>query len=150
MPINETMHPETARLMDAMELAWGVIANAHGGNWDEAAAEWRAAAERWRDEHWHPALDRNGYSPRESVSPRRFRWNPAAAVWEFYEDAWGGWCVLRQDGHDTSAPMSYEDGAAHIEAARARHDRGDGPPAAVVLYRDTEAETCRAPGASGG
>lgn len=38
------------------ELAWGIIANAYGGDWSQASPEWRKAAERWRDEVWHPAL----------------------------------------------------------------------------------------------
>lgn len=37
---------------DLLEQAWGVIANGNGGNWPEAAATWRTAAERWRDA-WH-------------------------------------------------------------------------------------------------
>ena len=36
-------------LRDREELAWGLIANAYGGNWDLAPGAWRAAAERWRD-----------------------------------------------------------------------------------------------------
>jgi hypothetical protein len=55
---------EVARLMDGREIAWGVIANVSGGRWDRQSPEWREAAHRWCDEHWHPALDRNGYSPR--------------------------------------------------------------------------------------
>jgi hypothetical protein len=31
------------------ELAWGIIANAHGGDWDKASDIWRDAAVRWRD-----------------------------------------------------------------------------------------------------
>lgn len=42
----------------ALELAWGIIANAYGGNWSLASDEWRTAAENWRDNHWHTALDR--------------------------------------------------------------------------------------------
>ena len=34
---------------DEVELAWGLIANAYGGDWDEATDEWRQAAVRWRD-----------------------------------------------------------------------------------------------------
>jgi hypothetical protein len=34
---------------EAVELAWGLIANAYGGNWDLAATEWRDAARRWRN-----------------------------------------------------------------------------------------------------
>ncbi len=40
----------------ALEAAWALIANAGGGDWETQTPEWRAAAERWRDEHWHPAL----------------------------------------------------------------------------------------------
>jgi hypothetical protein len=36
---------------DAIDDAWGIIANAFGGNWDQASPEWRQAAERWRDKH---------------------------------------------------------------------------------------------------
>lgn len=53
------------RLMRALELAWGIIANAGGGDWTRESPEWQAAAARWRDEEWHPALDRHGYPPRE-------------------------------------------------------------------------------------
>lgn len=39
------------QLEDSEELAWGLIANAYGGDWDLAseASGWKAAAERWRD-----------------------------------------------------------------------------------------------------
>ena len=33
--------------------AWGIIANAFGGNWNLASPEWREAAERWRDRWLH-------------------------------------------------------------------------------------------------
>lgn len=50
-------HDEPLRqAADLCELAWGVIANAYGGNWDNASEDWRGAAERWRDE-WHRLLD---------------------------------------------------------------------------------------------
>ena len=49
------LEAEVVRLREGMELAWGIIANASGGNWDEEGSQWKAAAERWRDEHWHPA-----------------------------------------------------------------------------------------------
>lgn len=32
-----------------LEAAWGLIANASGGSWDEASPKWREAAKRWRD-----------------------------------------------------------------------------------------------------
>lgn len=34
---------------DALETAWGIIANASGGDWTKQSEEWRGAAERWRD-----------------------------------------------------------------------------------------------------
>jgi hypothetical protein len=37
--------------LDAIEDAWGIIANAYGGDWSKAPSEWREAAERWRDQH---------------------------------------------------------------------------------------------------
>ena len=36
---------------DLIEYAWGIIANAGGGNWDTQTDEWRKAAERWRDQY---------------------------------------------------------------------------------------------------
>jgi hypothetical protein len=35
----------------AIEIAWGIIANAFDGDWSKASDEWRQAAERWRDEY---------------------------------------------------------------------------------------------------
>ena len=32
-----------------LEAAWGLIANAYGGNWDAAGDAWRDAARRWRN-----------------------------------------------------------------------------------------------------
>ena len=51
-------------LDDLLEVAWGIIANANGGDWDKATPEWRGAAERWRDRYFatlpkcsHGAID---------------------------------------------------------------------------------------------
>lgn len=41
---------------DLLESAWGIIANAHEGNWDKATKEWREAAEKWRDKY-HNTLE---------------------------------------------------------------------------------------------
>ncbi len=45
-----------ASSLDAMEEAWGLIANAWRGNWDEAPQDWQDAAARWRDTRWHVAI----------------------------------------------------------------------------------------------
>ena len=41
---------------ELIETAWGVIANAHNGDWGQARIEWRQAAERWRD-NYHEMLE---------------------------------------------------------------------------------------------
>ena len=41
-----------AELEPLAEIAWGIIANANGGDWDTAHADWRAAAMRWRDRYF--------------------------------------------------------------------------------------------------
>ena len=34
---------------EAIMAAWGIIANAYGGDWTLASQEWQEAAARWRD-----------------------------------------------------------------------------------------------------
>jgi hypothetical protein len=58
VPLDEHLH--------GLEQAWGLIANAYNGNWDEAPPEWRKAAQRWRDKIWHPAL-KKAYPPSRST-----------------------------------------------------------------------------------
>jgi hypothetical protein len=43
---------------EAIEVAWGVIANASGGNWERESPEWQAAAARWRDRFVGPKARR--------------------------------------------------------------------------------------------
>lgn len=67
---------EVKKLMDGMELAWAVIANAYdyvikvgseGVTNREATDKWVIAADRWRDEHWHPSLKRNCTGEKEEA-----------------------------------------------------------------------------------
>lgn len=44
-----------AKLLDLAEMAWGIIANAYGGNWDLSHPDWKQAAEKWRNQY-HAAL----------------------------------------------------------------------------------------------
>ena len=60
------------RLTDHLESAWGIIANAYGGNWEDAQnADWKPAAERWRDEYERlvvePAMKFANSTPDESA-----------------------------------------------------------------------------------
>lgn len=49
----EVLDERIERLQGSEEAAWGLIANAYGGDWDQAseASGWKQAAERWRDEY---------------------------------------------------------------------------------------------------
>jgi len=38
-------------MLDDMDTAWGLIANAYGGDWDKAGNDWRQAAGRFRDRY---------------------------------------------------------------------------------------------------
>jgi hypothetical protein len=49
--------PAGTDFREAAEIAWGIIANAHGGDWEKATPEWKAAAERWRDKYL-PGINR--------------------------------------------------------------------------------------------
>lgn len=54
---------EGQELAEMLELAWGIIANAHGGDWSSATTEWQQAAARWRDRYmpmFHPQENSNG------------------------------------------------------------------------------------------
>ena len=56
---------ERERRTDDLEAAWGLIANAWNGNWNDAPVEWLDAAARFRDDRWHPLLDAALSSPVE-------------------------------------------------------------------------------------
>ena len=38
-------------LRDELEMAWTIIANAGGGDWQKESTEWQAAAAKWRDRY---------------------------------------------------------------------------------------------------
>lgn len=40
-----------ADIAHQLDIAWGLIANVSGGDWDKQSSEWRDAAKRWRDEY---------------------------------------------------------------------------------------------------
>ena len=42
---------------DMLDAAWGLIANASGGDWAKERAEWQLAASRWRDQYLRAATN---------------------------------------------------------------------------------------------
>ncbi len=52
MFIQGAIDAATAKLSEELELAWGIIANVHGGDWDKESKEWQDAAIRWRDRYF--------------------------------------------------------------------------------------------------
>lgn len=50
---NKALRERNSKLEDCIETAWGIIANAGGGNWDNESQEWKKAAESWRDNQFH-------------------------------------------------------------------------------------------------
>tara|TARA_R110000851_G_scaffold120002_1_gene248105 strand:- start:40732 stop:41169 length:438 start_codon:yes stop_codon:yes gene_type:complete len=58
---------QTRDLQEAVEMGWGVIANA--SDWsDDTRKEWNGAAEHWRDHHY-PALRRSLPAPKIDDAP---------------------------------------------------------------------------------
>jgi hypothetical protein len=55
---------------DLLELAWGIIANAGGGNWERESKEWQDAAVKWRDAY-HGSLPQQ--PPATDWTPERVR-----------------------------------------------------------------------------
>jgi len=47
----QAVSEERDEMFDHLEMAWVLIANANGGNWDLASGEWRTSAEKWRDRY---------------------------------------------------------------------------------------------------
>lgn len=50
-PGDEWRVSRAAKAMDAIEAAWGIIANAGGGNWENESPEWSNSAAQWRDKY---------------------------------------------------------------------------------------------------
>lgn len=44
----EGMHDE---IYELVEMAWGIIANSYGGDWNIASLDWQKAAANWRDKY---------------------------------------------------------------------------------------------------
>ena len=97
----ERIHALEARIErkdHVIDLAWGLIANTNGGDWEKVSPEWKAAAEEWRDEHFHPNVE----------EPRRL--NAAEAVYGLL-----GWLTSR---HEVTTLSSTHDSCVGVELAQ--------------------------------
>ena len=54
-------------------MAWAIIANAYGGNWDLASKEWKKCAETWRDTVFDKEMKQRVKSKRLFFR-RKFMW----------------------------------------------------------------------------
>lgn len=84
VPCKATAHafmppPEDAeqRARDLCEMGWTLIANAFGGDWDQASEEWRMAAEKWGDDYH--ALRHAEATQEDAVQRAREAFTEAAA-----------------------------------------------------------------------
>jgi hypothetical protein len=48
----EELQSKNARLRDAGEMLWVVLANVSGGDWKKQNKEWQEAAAKWRDNYF--------------------------------------------------------------------------------------------------
>lgn len=48
--------PDDTKRLDLLELAWVIIANAGGGDWERESKEWQEAAAKWRDDY-HASIE---------------------------------------------------------------------------------------------
>lgn len=65
--------------LELIEQAWGIIANAGGGNWELETKEWQTAADQWRD-RYHERLAQEFVTDDERPdAPTRASWPPAGA-----------------------------------------------------------------------
>jgi len=60
---NNDKQDSVSKLDDFITDAWGLIANAYGGDWEKATPDWKGAAERWREKF----LDYCGNKTRENT-----------------------------------------------------------------------------------
>src|SRR4051812_31304096 len=47
--VQQLLDAATAKLRETLELAWGIIANAGGGDWSKESDEWVKTAVAWRE-----------------------------------------------------------------------------------------------------
>ena len=54
----QKMSASEKEMLDLLESAWGVIANAGASNWERETEEWQRAAASWR-ESYHRILEKH-------------------------------------------------------------------------------------------
>lgn len=107
---------EIDRLQASEELAWGLIANAYGGDWDLAseASGWKAAAELWRDKYHDnlPLIPGDAKRPTTPVAIVEHAPKYIAGAWRDYPlEELGQWIHLlhKRARHRTSMSKRLKD-----------------------------------------
>lgn len=54
--------------LDALESAWGIIANSYGGDWTNGSPDWKKSAAKWRDEWMKIIGDHKRYKKMTAIS----------------------------------------------------------------------------------
>ncbi|MHC4297934.1 MAG: hypothetical protein ACYS7Y_11575 [Planctomycetota bacterium] len=101
---------EIDRLQTSEELAWVLIANAYGGNWNTASPEWKEAAEQWRHKYHDSLPDPVGPKMPEALAEHQPKYNEGA--WRDYSLAeLGQWVhlLVKRAAHRRSIPKRLKD-----------------------------------------
>jgi hypothetical protein len=57
--LEKMLKAECRRSAELLELAWGLIANAGGGDWGRETGEWKEAAQRWRADYFKAPVEKH-------------------------------------------------------------------------------------------
>lgn len=89
--INSALAKHRASASHALEIAWGIIANAGGGDWTKETPKWQEAAAKWRDEQL-PLM----YAPERASDPTLLNAAKAALplVGHICRNCWDAGCDM--------------------------------------------------------
>lgn len=120
-----------SRVVDAVEYAWTIIANAYGGDWSKAPKDWREAAEKWRDEDMAFVMSEPLTIPGRASPDATDDTDDPRHITEFRV---GGWSIQ----HPRSCRPNLLDCRLHEVVSQEMDDwKGEGAPYPVGLYITT-------------
>lgn len=109
---------------DLLEWAWGIIANAGGGNWELESQEWREAAARWRDAYHGTQSPPNAPA---SATP-----NTEGHIRRMWHTGAKQWCLVKLDSTiGAHVWVRYPDGRQHFAARDLLQNAPNAPASAT-------------------